>query len=117
MTTVSTLPDKLGETLVSLYGGFNGALAQYFEPALVGVFNYSAPASNFQANDFAAISANISANAPYLADWNALIVEECAGVSSVVTLADCKSAVLALSAIYRLPKGELLVPDAPELVE
>jgi coatomer subunit beta len=28
-----------------------------------------------------------------------------------------KNAVLALSAIYRLPKGELLVPDAPELVE
>lgn len=24
---------------------------------------------------------------------------------------------LALTAIYRLPKGELLVPDAPELVE
>ncbi|KAL4452385.1 hypothetical protein ABPG75_008047 [Micractinium tetrahymenae] len=28
-----------------------------------------------------------------------------------------KNAVLALAAIYRLPKGELLVPDAPELVE
>jgi coatomer subunit beta len=28
-----------------------------------------------------------------------------------------KSAVLALAAIYRLPKGELLAPDAPELVE
>ena len=28
-----------------------------------------------------------------------------------------KNAVLALTAIYRLPKGELLVPDAPELVE
>ena len=28
-----------------------------------------------------------------------------------------KNAVKALSAIYRLPKGELLVPDAPELVE
>ena len=28
-----------------------------------------------------------------------------------------KNAVLALSAIFRLPKGELLVPDAPELVE
>ncbi len=28
-----------------------------------------------------------------------------------------KNAVLALSAIYRLPKGELLVPDAPEFVE
>lgn len=28
-----------------------------------------------------------------------------------------KNAVLALSAIYRLPKGEFLVPDAPELVE
>jgi hypothetical protein len=100
--TVNVIDDKLGETLVSLYAGFNGALAQYFEPALVGVFNYSAPASNFQANDFAAISANISANAPYLADWNALIVEECAGVSSVVTLADCKSAVLAQA---QLPLG------------
>ncbi len=28
-----------------------------------------------------------------------------------------KNAVLALTAIYKLPKGELLVPDAPELVE
>lgn len=28
-----------------------------------------------------------------------------------------KNAVLALNAIYRLPKGELLVPDAPDLVE
>jgi coatomer subunit beta len=28
-----------------------------------------------------------------------------------------KNAVLALAAIYRLPKGELLVPDAPEFVE
>lgn len=28
-----------------------------------------------------------------------------------------KNAVLALAAIYRLPKGELLVPDAPDLVE
>ena len=28
-----------------------------------------------------------------------------------------KNAVLALAAIFRLPKGELLVPDAPELVE
>lgn len=28
-----------------------------------------------------------------------------------------KNAVLALAAIYRLPKGELLVPDAPELVQ
>jgi coatomer subunit beta len=28
-----------------------------------------------------------------------------------------KSAVLALDSIYRLPRGELLVPDAPELVE
>lgn len=28
-----------------------------------------------------------------------------------------KNAVLALAAIYKLPKGELLVPDAPELVE
>lgn len=28
-----------------------------------------------------------------------------------------KNAVLALTAIYRLPKGELLVPDAPDLVE
>lgn len=28
-----------------------------------------------------------------------------------------KNAVLALSAIYRLPKGELLVPDAPEHIE
>jgi len=28
-----------------------------------------------------------------------------------------KNAVMALSAVYRLPKGELLVPDAPELVE
>ncbi len=34
--TVKVIDDKLGETLVSLYGGFNGALAQYFEPALVG---------------------------------------------------------------------------------
>lgn len=28
-----------------------------------------------------------------------------------------KNAVLALTAIFNLPKGELLVPDAPELVE
>ena len=28
-----------------------------------------------------------------------------------------KNAVMALSAVYRLPKGELLVPDAPELIE
>eukprot|EP00887_Chlorella_sp_A99_P002075 scaffold21.g2075.t1 len=28
-----------------------------------------------------------------------------------------KNAVLALAAIYRLPKGELLIPDAPDLVE
>lgn len=28
-----------------------------------------------------------------------------------------KNAVLALSAIYKLPKGELLVPDAPEVIE
>jgi coatomer subunit beta len=28
-----------------------------------------------------------------------------------------KNAVLALNAIYKLPKGELLVPDAPEVVE
>ena len=28
-----------------------------------------------------------------------------------------KNAVLALAAIYKLPKGELLVPDAPEVVE
>lgn len=28
-----------------------------------------------------------------------------------------KNAVLALAAIFRLPKGELLVPDAPELVD
>jgi len=28
-----------------------------------------------------------------------------------------KNAVLALSAVYRLPKGELLMPDAPEVVE
>lgn len=28
-----------------------------------------------------------------------------------------KNAVLALAAIFRLPKGELLVPDAPDLVE
>ncbi|WPT11894.1 Coatomer subunit beta-1 [Picochlorum sp. SENEW3] len=28
-----------------------------------------------------------------------------------------KNAVMALSAVYKLPKGELLVPDAPELIE
>lgn len=28
-----------------------------------------------------------------------------------------KNAVLALNAIYKLPKGELLVPDAPEVIE